>query len=231
MDRLISFGREITWLRNRNEWVYAQALQHYLIKYQKEIQRNSPNLHAHMEAHANEFKTLYRLVEEGLKTPQSKETAKELMNFAKAVKIEYNEAVGRFEVKLEDPNISHIVLTSQISYVLGFEEGRALKDGDVAKYAPDLRGSVSHLCVYINSGLAEDIIFGNTFTNLLQIVGVEGKAGEVVQREFQHPLMHKVIAREIDSIDIEIRSMDGRFVHFDYGTVILTLLFKKQIYF
>jgi hypothetical protein len=43
--------------------------------------------------------------------------------------------------------------------------------------------------------------------------------------------MHNIVAREIDAIDVEIRSLDGRFVHFDYGSVILTLVFKKMIYF
>jgi hypothetical protein len=170
-------------------------------------------------------------VEEGLATPFSRQTATELLTYAKNIRIHFNESLGRFEVQLNDPNILEIELTEQILYVLGFEQNKRLKNGDHAKYAPDLRGSISHLCVYMNHGVAEEIIFGNTFSNLLQIVAVEGQNGDVIQKEFQHPLMHKITAREIDSLDIEIRSLDGRFIHFDYGSIILTLIFKKMIYF
>lgn len=230
-QKLREFNQEIAWLRDRNEWTYAQTLQEYLLKYRNEVLITSPNLQNHINAHADEFRRLYRLVEEGVRTPFGKETATELKSFAKNIKLNYNEAVGRFEVKIGDKAVDRIELTPQISYVLGFEEGRAFKDGDMAKYAPDLRGSVSHLCVYMGSGAVEEIIFGHSLSNLLQIVAVEGQNGDVIQKEFQHPLMHKIVAREIDTLDFEIRSLDGRLVNFDYGTIVLTLLFKKSIYF
>jgi hypothetical protein len=228
---LQEYSKEIVWLRDRDEWVYALTLQDYLIKYRAEVGLKSANLQDHLKAHADEFKTLYRTREEGLRTPFSQETAAELLSVAKNIKIHFNEPLGRFEVLLADPNILEIELTEQIKYVLGFEQGGRLKNGDQAKYAPDMRGSISHLCVYLDSGVAEQIIFGNTFSSLLQLVAVEGQNGDVIQREFQHPLMHNIVAREIDAIDVEIRSLDGRFVHFDYGSVILTLVFKKMIYF
>jgi hypothetical protein len=70
-------------------------------------------------------------------------------------------------------------------------------------------------CAYLSNGLAEQIIFGNTFSNLMQLLDLEGYSGEIIQREFLHPLMHNITAKEINAIDAEIRSMDGCFVHFN----------------
>uniref|UniRef100_A0A914I1F6 Uncharacterized protein n=1 Tax=Globodera rostochiensis TaxID=31243 RepID=A0A914I1F6_GLORO len=54
------------------------------------------------------------------------------------------------------------------------------------------------------------MIFGNTFANLLQVIAVEGKSGSVVEKDFQSPLFHKIIAREVDVLDVEIRTLTGR---------------------
>ena len=59
---------------------------------------------------------------------------------AKAVKFEYQEDIARFALKINDPRIKYVQLSEQISYVLGFEVGAILRDGEIAKYACDLRG-------------------------------------------------------------------------------------------
>ena len=59
---------------------------------------------------------------------------------AKAVKFEYQEDIARFALKINDPRIKYVQLSEQISYVLGFEVGALLHDGEIAKYACDLRG-------------------------------------------------------------------------------------------
>jgi hypothetical protein len=75
------------------------------------------------------------------------------------------------------------------------------------------------------------MIIGNTFANLLQVIAVEGKVGEVIEKNFSAPIFHKIIAKDMDVIDVEIRSLTGREVPFDFGQVILTLQFKKTIVF
>jgi hypothetical protein len=82
------------------------------------------------------------------------------------------------------------------------------------------------MCV-LDSGVAEQIIFGNTVFSLLELVDFEGQNGDVIQLELHQPLMHNIVAREIDVIGVEICSLDGRFVHFDYGSVILMLVLRK----
>lgn len=64
---------------------------------------------------------------------------------AKSVKFEYQEDIGRFTLKFNDPRIKYIRLSEQLSYVLGFEVGALLYDGTIAKYACDLRGGILFL--------------------------------------------------------------------------------------
>uniref|UniRef100_A0A914IB90 Uncharacterized protein n=1 Tax=Globodera rostochiensis TaxID=31243 RepID=A0A914IB90_GLORO len=117
-----------------------------------------------------------------------------------------------FMLKIFDNKISHITLTDQLAYVLGYEQEQQILNEDLAKYSVDLGGGVSHLCIYLNSGIIESMIFGNTFANLLQVIAVEGKSGSVVEKDFQSPLFHKIIAREVDVLDVEIRTLTGRYV-------------------
>jgi hypothetical protein len=65
--------------------------------------------------------------------------------------------------------------------------------------------------VYSDSRVAVQIILGKTFSKLLQLVSLEGHNGDIIQMEFQHPLMHNITAKEINAIDAEIRSLDGCF--------------------
>jgi hypothetical protein len=48
---------------------------------------------------------------------------------------------------------------------------------------------------------------------------------------YDTPMMSKVVAKEIYEIGIEIRSLEGRPINFDYGVVIITLVFKRLISF
>jgi hypothetical protein len=75
------------------------------------------------------------------------------------------------------------------------------------------------------------MIVGNTFSNLLQVIAVEGQVGQIVEKNFPSPLYHKIIAKDLDILDIEIKSLNGREVPFEFGEVILSLQFKKTLVF
>jgi len=90
---------------------------------------------------------------------------------------------------------------------------------------------VSHLCVYISNGIVENMIVGDRMTSLLQIVAITGKPGDVIEKHYESPLFNRVLAKEISDISIEIRNMEGRPIPFDYGVVIVTLVFKRSIVF
>ena len=75
------------------------------------------------------------------------------------------------------------------------------------------------------------MIVGDRMTSLLQIVTVDGKSGDIVEKRYDSPLFNRVLSKEIHVIGVEIRSMEGRPIKFEYGIVILTLMFKRVIYF
>ena len=116
-------------------------------------------------------------------------------------------------------------------YVLGYEEDKEIYSGDWARYSIDLRGGVSHICVYINNNIIENMIVGDQLTSLLQIVAVSGEPGDIVEKKYDSPLFSRIVTKEIQEIEIELQTLEGRLVPFDYGTTIVTLQFRKAIIF
>jgi hypothetical protein len=165
--------------------------------------------------------------------------------YAKSVHFKYQSDIGRFTLEIDNDRIKEVLLSDQISYVLGYEDTKTINAGDTARYSCDLRGGyyllrlaifnlslgVSHLCVYINSGLIENIIVGDKMTSLLRIVPVSGAGGDIIEKRYDSPVLSKVVAKEIGEIEVEIRSMEGRAIKFDYGIVIITLMFKRTVFF
>jgi hypothetical protein len=139
--------------------------------------------------------------------------------------------ISRFAVEIRHEQIRFIRLSSQINYILGFKPDEKIKDSSIASYTCDLRGGVSHIYCYIDGGIIDNVIVGNTLAPLLDVIAVTGNPGDTVQQMFQSPMYSKVVAREIDEIGIELRTIDGRLVPFDYGTVVVRLIFKKVIVF
>jgi hypothetical protein len=66
--------------------------------------------------------------------------------------------------------------------------------------APEISCSILS-CVYLDSIVTEQIIFRSTYTNLLLLFVVKWYNGDVIQREFQLPLMLNMLANKIDAID------------------------------
>jgi len=162
---------------------------------------------------------------------QNRKAFDEILPYATAIKFVYQEDIGRFMLKINDSRIKHVIPSSQICYVLGYEENKPIKNMDIARYSPDLRGGCSHVCVYIGGGLLEQMIVGDKLASLLQIVAVTGKPGDIIEKKYDSPVFSKVIAKEIQEIEVELRNLEGRLIPFDYGAVICTLIFKKTIVF
>ena len=75
------------------------------------------------------------------------------------------------------------------------------------------------------------MIVGDRMSSLLQIVAISGKPGDIIEKQYDSPLFNRIVAKEISDINIEIRNMDGRLIPFDYGVVIVTLVFKRSLVF
>ncbi|KAL3122078.1 hypothetical protein niasHT_009371 [Heterodera trifolii] len=204
---------DVHYLHETDDYHFVNAVHKYRVRH-SELPWEAPefNPSAHIQQNIGEFRELFEqeVYDEnyGVKTREEKE---ELIELVKGFRFYFTEQIGRFELKVFNGKISHITLTDQLAYVLGYEQEQEIRNDELAKYAVDLGGGVSHLCIYLNSGVIESMIVGNTFANLLQVIAVEGKSGSVVEKDFQSPLFHKIIAREVDVLDVEIRTLTGRF--------------------
>lgn len=72
---------------------------------------------------------------------------------------------------------------------------------------------------------------GNQTVSLLRVVSVRGNHGDTIENIYDSPLFTKVMPRQINEIEIELRTLDGHLVPFQFGTTIVTLIFKKVLVF
>jgi hypothetical protein len=120
-----------------------------------------------------------------------------------------------------------------LSHILGgFADPSNLKNNATSINSCDFSRGISGFAVCAKD-LTERMILGNTTGSLLRIVSVESqyKQGMMVEKIYDSPMFMRVMPREINEIEIEIRTLSGQFVPFIYGTVIVTLIFKKVIKF
>lgn len=134
---------------------------------------------------------------------------------------------GRVRVWFDANVIREIRLSDQLQDVLGFERPTLGKAENWAHYMPDLQGGVHSLFVYA-PGLVEPTMLGDTTAPLLRVAKVKGVEGEMVEDSFVAPQYHKILEKSVNEISIEIRTVTGRLVPFNWGECILVLHFRKD---
>ncbi|KAL3096896.1 hypothetical protein niasHT_022859 [Heterodera trifolii] len=203
---------DVHYLHEKDDYHFVNAVHKYMVRH-PELAWDSPefNPSANIQQNIAEFREIFErdVFDENYEL-KTREEKNELIELVKGFRFYFADELGRFTLRIFSDKISHITLTDQLAYVLGYEQQQEIHNEDQAKYAVDLAGGVSHLCIYLNSGIIESMIFGNTFANLLQVIAVEGTSGSVVEKDFQSPLFHKIVAREVDVLDVEIRMLTGR---------------------
>ncbi|CAK5083450.1 unnamed protein product [Meloidogyne enterolobii] len=144
----------------------------------------------------------------------------------------YHSDFERFKVTFTHPSIKYVSFSNQLGYVLGFQNPNMVLNNEIAKYGCDLRGGFSSFAVY-SKGLTESMIIGNSLSSLLRVVSVAGATpGQYYEKIYDSPIYARVLPKEVNEIEIELRTMDnGRPVPFEFGTVLLVLIFKKVINF
>uniref|UniRef100_A0A1I8BSI8 Uncharacterized protein n=1 Tax=Meloidogyne hapla TaxID=6305 RepID=A0A1I8BSI8_MELHA len=149
-----------------------------------------------------------------------------------SISLYFHNDFKRFKVEFSHPNIKYLSFSPQLGYVLGFENSNMVMNDEIAKYGSDLRGGFSSFAVY-SRGLTENMIVGNSLSSLLSVVSVSGATpGEYHEKIYDSPIYIRVLPKEINEIEIELRTMDGgRLVPFAFGTVMIVLIFKKVINF
>jgi len=146
--------------------------------------------------------------------------------------LDYHNDFARFKLLYSHKSIKHVSFSPQLGYVLGFANPQHVQNNEIAKYGCDLRGGFSSFAIYAK-GLTENMIVGNSLSSLLRIVSVTGAVpGEYHEKIYDSPIYVRVLPREVNEIEVELRTMDnGRLVPFAYGTVSIVLIFKKVINF
>nr|CAD2204044.1 unnamed protein product [Meloidogyne enterolobii] len=155
-----------------------------------------------------------------------------LKNIIDSIELHYLKDFSRFKAVFKNESILSISFSPQLGYVLGFSNPNNVYKDEIAKYGCDLRGGFSSFAIYAK-GLTENMIVGNSLSSLLRVVSISGAVpGEYNEKIYDSPIYARVLPREINEIEVELRTMDnGRLVPFAFGTVHIVLIFKKVINF
>lgn len=132
------------------------------------------------------------------------------------------------------------ILTEPVKRILGFEEGiiPAIDKHTIGEYALRYvgsqpaslaRGIPDQLFVYSN--LCEPSIVGDTHAPLLRIVNLEAKQfnfGSTIVKKFSPVNYIPLLNNRFQTVDIDIRDQFGKPIPFEFGTLTVTLHFKKE---
>ncbi len=77
--------------------------------------------------------------------------------------------------------------------------------------------------------LVEHRIVGDSKVQLLRVVPVEGKGGEVVTKEYKHMHYLPLMRKNFETVTIDIRKDTGESVPFNKGKVNVTLHFRRRL--
>jgi len=141
------------------------------------------------------------------------------------VQLKFDYIKRKMDLHMNNGLISGIVLSKHLAYVLGFKD-EVLTTEKTAEHPIDLRGGTDALYVYSN--IVENQIVGNTRVPLLRIVHVHGHHGDVIEKTFHSPHYIPVLCKEIDNIEVEIKSDSGHLIPFEYGKTVAKLHFRKK---
>jgi hypothetical protein len=151
----------------------------------------------------------------------------------------YDENYGRFFLYNHRPmEIKAVQLSPRLAYLLGFEidkltmevkHVRVRREGGYAKFTPDITAGIHQLYVYA-PGLVDTTYVGNVQAPLLRIVNVDKPPNSIGESIYSNLHFIKVIEKRISSIKIEVHDSFGQFIKFNWGNIILTLAFKRNIF-
>ena len=162
-------------------------------------------------------------------------TSRQIENYVDAIKFFYVKELNKFKLKIADDNISHIGLSPQLGYILGFNDINFVTNQEIARFSVDPKAGINSFGVYVK-GLTENIICGNQLVSLMRIVTVNGKHkhGDTVEKIYDSPIFLRVQPKTVNTIEVELRTLGetGRLLPFDQAfNTIITLVFKKVIVF
>ena len=143
----------------------------------------------------------------------------------------HDKTLQRVSIDMDTEKISRVVLSPRLAYMLGYNDGPEnyiMKDKqNLAKYPVDLTGGFYALYIYCT--IVENQIVGNYRVPLLRTVHVKGKHGDICEKIFHSPHYVPVVAKEFDTLEIDIKADIGQqSVDFKSGKVVVKLHFRKK---
>lgn len=154
-----------------------------------------------------------------------------LNNIKEKIKFRYDELSKFVSVSVTDESITSITLSPKLCLQLGFEPSRNLVTKGLGKCPANLHlGLPSQLFVYCD--VIDPQIVGDVMTPLLRIIPLDPSKyiyGANKMHVFSPPHYLRVMRREFDTIEIDIRTSTGQKIPFQFGTVCIKLHFQKLL--
>lgn len=151
----------------------------------------------------------------------------------------YDDNFSRFFLYNHKSNaIKSVQISEKLAYILGFEIDKVTNEvkklrlrqgGGFAKYSPDISSGIHQLYVY-SPGLIESSFVGDKQAPLLRIINVEKPPNLVAENIYTNMYYMRVIEKRISSIKIIIKDSFNDILNFNWGNVIITLAFKRNIF-
>lgn len=134
------------------------------------------------------------------------------------------------EVQVNGKYIQSCILCERLGIQLGYPPGVNVFSMKSSPFAANVKfGVPDKMIIYCD--IVEPQIFGDNFARALNSVNTlpEGEAyfSKTVSTYFNTPQYIPVQSKNFESVSIDIRSVDGKYMPFQYGTLTVKLHFKQ----
>ena len=135
-------------------------------------------------------------------------------------------------VQVQTRNNYAISFGADLAYLLGFKikenDSGLIKDTQIGENDASVTGGLNNIYVYTD--IIKELTVGGVNAPLLRIVNLslktnnEGSTSKNYDKLYYHPLN----SLYVETINIQLRDEIGKLVHFDSGTVVVTLSFRQS---
>ena len=119
-----------------------------------------------------------------------------------------------------------VVLSDELSRLLGFTQNAFYEGEHVAPSVPDLRRP--YFLIYVYCDLVESTIVGDVRVPLLRSVVDNDKRTEIAYVTYVSPIYVPLQKKHFDTIEINIMTAEGKPVPFTKGTSLVVLHFRRS---
>ena len=146
----------------------------------------------------------------------------------KPVSLQYDEISRKITAKVKNSrNVPQYSVTfdSVMQRMLGFNSNPITRGSTEAPLPVDMDPLHS---IYVYCDLIEPRIVGDKMAQLLRVVPVEGRSGEMVTRIYENVHYTPLQRKSFETVEIDIRDSLGAKVPFERGTLNVTLHFRRR---